>query len=234
MNSQKVSIIIPCYNYGKYVKDAIDSALNQTYTNIEIVIINDGSTDSSADVIKPYLSTSKIVYLEQQNGGPVVSRNNGIAASSGDWIYPLDADDYISPKFIQEAFRSIVDYKTIVSTHVHEADAALNLTGNVWYIAGGNSDLIRQRNSLNGNSLFSKKFFNEVGGYNVDLSRLGWEDWDLWIRMIDAGANIKIIKSSDDKQPYFRYRKHGTSRSSTADNNQSLKQYFIKKYNCKL
>lgn len=103
----KVSIIIPCYNQAEYVGESIESALKQTYENLEIVCINDGSTDNSSEVIKSYAEKYKnIVFLDEKtNRGVCCARNMAIAASSGEYILPLDADDKIEPQYVEKAAR---------------------------------------------------------------------------------------------------------------------------------
>lgn len=107
MQGKKVSIIIPCYNQAQYVSEAIESALNQTYQNVEIVVINDASKDNSADVIKSYADKyPNIIFLdEKENKGVVKSRNLAISKSSGDYILPVDADDKIASTFCEKAVK---------------------------------------------------------------------------------------------------------------------------------
>jgi glycosyltransferase involved in cell wall biosynthesis len=88
-----ISIIIPAYNAEKYIKEAIDSIVNQTYKNLEIIVINDGSTDKTEETIKPCLSDSRIVYLKQENGGISKARNFGVKNSHGELVAFMDADD---------------------------------------------------------------------------------------------------------------------------------------------
>lgn len=99
MTSKRVSIIIPCYNNGSYVAEAIQSALSQTYENIEMIVVNDGSTDDSDAEISKF--SDQITYLNQTNSGACVARNNGLARASGDYIKFLDADDILEPDCVE-------------------------------------------------------------------------------------------------------------------------------------
>ena len=94
-----VTIIIPCYNREKYIKDAIDSCLRQTYNNIEIIVVDDGSQDNSINVIREY--KSKVRLITQKNSGVSVARNSGINAAQGDFLVFLDSDDWISDDLIE-------------------------------------------------------------------------------------------------------------------------------------
>jgi glycosyltransferase involved in cell wall biosynthesis len=96
----KVSIIIPVYNAEKYLDECIDSVINQTYSDIEIIAVNDGSTDRSLDILKKYSDTLKII--SKDNGGLASARNAGINVAKGEWIKPLDADDILYPKAVEE------------------------------------------------------------------------------------------------------------------------------------
>lgn len=92
----KVSIIIPCYNVEKYVIDSLDSVVNQTLDEIEILLIDDGSTDHTRTVLESYArKDSRIHVLKQENKGPSAARNNGVKHASGEYIMFVDSDDMI-------------------------------------------------------------------------------------------------------------------------------------------
>ncbi len=95
MNTPKVSIIIPCYNMENYLKDCLDSVLQQTLCNIEIICVDDGSTDSTPELLENYQSQdARIRVFHQKNQGVAVSRNNGIAYATGEFIAFMDPDDF--------------------------------------------------------------------------------------------------------------------------------------------
>ena len=94
----KVSIVIPVFNREKWVSEAIESALAQTHKKIEVVVVNDGSTDKSETEILKF--KDKVKYIRQGNMGPAVARNTGIKAATGSFIVPLDSDDKLDPLFI--------------------------------------------------------------------------------------------------------------------------------------
>ena len=89
----KISIIIPCYNHAAFLPDAIESALAQDYPDVEVIVVNDGSTDNSSEVARRY----PVRLIEQENKGLSAARNTGIRAATGTWILPLDSDDKIEP-----------------------------------------------------------------------------------------------------------------------------------------
>ena len=99
-----VSIIVPCYNQAEYLPEALDSVLAQTYSNWECIIVNDGSPDNTEEVAKTYCEKDKrFKYLNKENGGVASARNEGIKASTGEFILPLDADDMIGTQYLEKA-----------------------------------------------------------------------------------------------------------------------------------
>lgn len=101
--SPKVSVIIPVYNAGKYLQQALDSVINQTYKNIEIIIINDGSTDNSAAIIEDYAKKdSRIIFEHIRNQGVSNARNQGLKIASGNYLYCMDSDDTLSHNLIEK------------------------------------------------------------------------------------------------------------------------------------
>ena len=103
----KISIIIPAYNAAKYIKRCIISLLNQTYKNIEIIVVNDGSTDNTLDILKNY----DIKVINQENLGVSCARNNGLKNCSGDYITFVDSDDYVDKNYIEDIVNILNKYK---------------------------------------------------------------------------------------------------------------------------
>jgi glycosyltransferase involved in cell wall biosynthesis len=112
-NLPKVTVIVPCYNVMQYVKTCIDSVLSQTYTNIELVLIDDGSTDSTNEVIVNSIKdVENVVYIRNKNAGVSNARNTGIIHSSGEYIMFIDSDDYISHNMIFNMYKLIMKYES--------------------------------------------------------------------------------------------------------------------------
>lgn len=99
-----VSVILPVYNVEKYIREALDSVINQTYKNLEIILVDDGSPDSSGDICDEYAAKDdRIRVIHKENGGVSSARNAGIEAARGDWIYFIDPDDWIEPDTLEAA-----------------------------------------------------------------------------------------------------------------------------------
>lgn len=109
MKNPRVSVIIPIYNCEKYIERCINSLLEQTYKNIEIIVVDDGSTDRSGTICQKY-SNSNFIYVRQKNAGPSVARNKGLSLMQGDYVTFVDADDYVNPDYIQELLQLIWKY----------------------------------------------------------------------------------------------------------------------------
>ncbi len=102
MNTPEISVVIPAYNVAKYIVDSITSVVNQSFTNWELIVIDDGSTDTTAEIIKPFLSDQRIKLISQHNKGVSVARNAGIRMATGKFITFLDADDYYLPTNLED------------------------------------------------------------------------------------------------------------------------------------
>lgn len=119
MNVPLVSIIIPIYNMEKYIKRCIESVLDQTYENIEIILINDGSTDKSSNIINEYaLKDSRIKILHKLNEGVSASRNLGIDISVGDYLMFVDADDYLEPNCVEQLYHDLKNNEADISNGI--------------------------------------------------------------------------------------------------------------------
>ena len=104
----KVSIVIPVYNVEKYIKECVDSAINQTYKNLEIILVDDGSTDSSGKICDEYsIVDDRIVVIHRKNGGLSAARNTGLDVASGEYVYFLDSDDYIEENSVENLVNTI-------------------------------------------------------------------------------------------------------------------------------
>lgn len=117
-DTKEISIIIPCYNASKYLRQCIDSILNQTFKNYEIIFINDKSTDNTLDILQEYKNNSDadIKILENEyNSGPSFTRNKGLSVATGNYIAFIDSDDYIEPQYLEVLYQLIKQYNTEIS-----------------------------------------------------------------------------------------------------------------------
>ena len=117
-NNPLVSVIVPIYNIEKLLKRCIDSIVNQTYKNLEIILINDGSTDKSLDICKEYKKKdNRIVLIDQKNMGVAATRNKGLQSANGEFICFIDSDDYIDKTLVEEYVTNIKDSDLLISDY---------------------------------------------------------------------------------------------------------------------
>jgi len=207
----RVSVIIPCYNHGQYIGEAVQSVLNQTYQDFEIIIVNDGSTDADTNSILNNHSMPKTRVLNTTNQGLASARNNGIREARGKYILPLDADDKISSNYLEETV-SILDNNQKVGIVYCEAQFFGEVNGK-WELPEYSLDAMLQDNIIFCSGLFRKAEWERVGGYNPSLVD-GWEDYDFWLCLIELGLLVyKVPKIMF----YYRVSFNSMVRSKSID-----------------
>jgi glycosyltransferase involved in cell wall biosynthesis len=204
-----VSVIIPNYNYAKYLREAIDSVLAQTYAKVEVVVVDDGSTDGSQDVIAKY--GDRITAILQQNQGVSAARNNGVAATHCEFVAFLDADDAWLPTKIEKQIAMFRQDPKLGLVHVgvEEVDADGHTIGR--RLDGMSGDvshellLFERPVVLGGGSglMVPRSVFEQVGGFDTRLSTSA--DWDLFYRI---GRKHKV---GFVPECLLRYRYHGSN-----------------------
>ena len=207
----KVSVIITCFNYGRFLSEAIESALHQTLKDIEIIVVNDGSTDNTAEIASRY----PIILINQNNQGLPTARNVGISKSNGIYILPLDADDKLHPQYLEKTL-PILDKQQDIGV-VYTSRIHFGLLNTVKEAQVFDLDRLKKKCMLNYCSLFRKQVWKECGGYNPNM-KWGYEDWDFWLSVAEKGWKFKPVS-----EVLLLYRKHGYSLSDLSkDNHQQL------------
>ncbi len=116
MENQLISVIVPIYNVENYLRQCLDSILEQTFHNLDILLVNDGSTDGSGQICQEYLEKdSRIRYFEKENGGQADSRNYGIERAQGEYITFIDSDDWVTKTYIEELYSKLQHYNADIS-----------------------------------------------------------------------------------------------------------------------
>lgn len=203
----RVSVIIPCFNHGAFIDEAVDSVLRQTYRDIEIIIVDDGSNDGETrEKLQAYRRPSVRVIFTS-NRGASAARNTAIAHANGEYILPLDADDLIHDTYIEKAVR-IMDSDGELGIVYCEAEFFGEETG-AWDLPEYSFDAILLKNLIFCSALMRKKDLNLVGGYNNNMTS-GFEDWDLSLSLIELGRKVHRIPET-----LFSYRRRQGSRDAT-------------------
>lgn len=215
----KVSVIIPIYNKGDFLKECIQSVLNQTFKDIEIVCIDDASTDNSYSVLKQLSENNKqiITYQNIENKGVVYTRNYAIEMSSGEYILPLDADDKIEPTYIEKAVKILNENPDIGIVYC-KADY-IGLKNEKWDLPDFDKEKILFENCIFCSALFRKSDFYNAGKYKERMNQ-GWEDYDLWLSIIENGLYAYRIP-----EILFHYRKTEQETRSDKTNAKKIKIY---------
>lgn len=218
VNPALVSVIIPCYNQADLLEETVQSALNSTYPNIEIIIVNDGSTDHTDQTGKELENKfDNVFYYSQKNSGPSVARNYGIRNAEGIYILPLDADDLISKEYIKEAVK-IFESDPEVKVVYCEAEKFGEKTGK-WNLKPFSLESLAKDNMIFVSALYRKTDWAQCGGYPEDLRWVS-EDWVFWIAMLKTGGKVFRL-------PFvgFYYRISSTSRRKGMT--KSKKKYLV-------
>lgn len=188
MEKPLVSIVVPCYNHGKFLQETIQSVQQSTWPNIEIIIVNDGSVDNSEEVAKKLANRYKnIKYVYQQNAGPSVARNKGILKANGEFILPLDADDLISPHYIEAAVKAFAEDPNVKLVYC-EAEKFGAKTGK-WILDDFSLEKLAFKNMIFVSALFRKTDWQNAGGFSEEMI-WGFEDWEFWISLLKSGGIV--------------------------------------------
>jgi len=210
-----ISIILPAYNSAAFIKDAIDSVLNQTLTDFEFIIINDGSTDNTDALIKNYTDPRINYIINQQNQGLIATLNRGIQIAKGEYIARMDADDICLPDrlAIQKQWLDAHPKTAVVATLVEFIDEKNTIKGH-WKLdketitAAAIKKTLPIENCIAHPSIMGRKSL--LLHYPYDTKQKHIEDYDLWLRLVADGQIIEKVP-----QVLLQYRVHSTSVTNT-------------------
>src|ERR1700733_2916635 len=222
-----VSIIVPCFNYGHFITEALKSIAGQTYSDWECVIVNDGSTDDSRSVIEAFIRDDpRFRLVNIQNSGVSVARNTAVAHSRGTWLFPLDADNRMLPDCLAKCMAQV------------QRDPGLRLVYTEAELFGAESGLWRlppfdyktmlKYNMIDNSCLFLRKDFDKVGGYRTNMVN-GLEDWDFFIALLYGCKPGQVVKI-DEPLYYYRVNESGR-RMTVAGSGKQRKMLDLMVYN---
>ena len=196
-NDEKISVVVPCFNSGKTLKRTIDSIKNQTWTNKEIILVNDGSNDKETiEMLNFYRNDSLVKLINQKNKGLSAARNKGVINANGDYLYFLDSDDWIDENTLEELYLNLLGEKKYAYAFT---DCFLE------------GEAQGQRKKIF--NLFEQMFINQIpysifiprnvfikNGFYDEKMQLGYEDWELNVRLASKNLFGKRIS-----KPLFHY-----------------------------
>ncbi len=224
----KVTVYTPTYNYGEFVRQAIESVINQTLKDWELIIINDGSTDNTSEILKEYEEHPKIRIVEQENKGLPTSNNMALRLANGKYIMRLDADDYLDENILL-VLSSILDTKPEVGLVYPD-----------YYMMSDNGEILEmiRRKKIGEEvelldipahgacTMFRKECLLTLKGYEESISCQ--DGYDIWLR------SIRLFNPYNVNIPLFYYRQHGCSLTKNEDNilttRKKIKEDYVRKH----
>lgn len=214
-NNELISIIVPIYNVEKYLKKCVDSLINQTYKNIEIILVNDGSPDNSALICEEYAKKDKrIVYILQKNKGLSGARNTGIVNSKGKYLIFVDSDDYVDIHFVEDLYRALLEKNADISVcdyQEFEEGTEPSKTYNEEYYIETYTGKEKYKNLYNNlrtamtvawNKLYKREIFEEI----KYCEGLYHEDEEIICKILDKASVVAYI----DSKNYFYLQRAGS------------------------
>ena len=206
--SPALSIIVPCYNLGQYLPEALDSILHQSFRDWECILVNDGSTDDTAAIAARYQAAdARFIPLNLENCGVVRARNEGVKASSGKYLLFLDADDRLCPGYLERAV-SVLDatpQATVVTGPARVFGEGIRPAP--FEVPAFSMEMMLSRNCIHISSLLRRSDFDRAGGFRDDMHE-GLEDWDFWLGILEEGGEVVWLE-----EPVLDYRMRKDSRN---------------------
>jgi glycosyltransferase involved in cell wall biosynthesis len=195
-----ITVIVICHDYGAFVADAIESALAQTYERLEVLVVDNGSTDDSPAVIAHYADRVRVLTQPAQTLERAF--NAAVSEARGEYIARLDADDAFEPRYLDELWRALERSPDAAYAYCRPMlfgarEGAMRCLPFSAYF------LVRRTNFVNASALTLRADFLAVGGYAGDLGEHAFEDWDLWLRLLELGKRGTYVR-----EPLLRWRRH--------------------------
>ncbi|MFI5130836.1 MAG: glycosyltransferase family 2 protein [Chitinophagales bacterium] len=186
-----VTVIIPCYNDGHYLDDSVSSVKKQSFRDVEIIIVNDGSTDEATIQKLTSFNDPFITVLNKENGHLSSARNYGIRHSKAEIIVTLDADDKFETTFIEKGVSALKSDKSAGAVTCYLK--SFGLKKYTWKPLGGDIKNFLYRQESCASAMFRRQCWESIGGYDEQM-KTGYEDWEFWIRLTAAGWKVHVLK----------------------------------------
>lgn len=210
MSNPLVSVIMPCFNEGKYLQEAVNSIICQTYKNWELIIVDDGSDDVVTKKILQSFQDNRIFIFYNKHQGVVQARNTGILHANGKYIVPVDSDDIAEPSLI-EKYVNIAEVTPNIGI-VYGIYEYFDMRTGIYKLPPFSIENMLISNCINNTSLFLREDWEKVGGYNSNME-LGCEDYDFWLSILELGRDVKFLP-----EVVLKYRvKKGKGRTNEID-----------------
>lgn len=224
-NESIVSIIIPCYNQGQYLAEALDSVIAQTYSYWECIVVDDGSSDNSREVALAYAKKDKrISYLYQDNQGVSAARNNAIKNSKGKYILPLDGDDMIAPTYVEKAVSYLMSHEDVKLVYCKAR--LFGEQNGVWNLPKYTYEMVLWKNIIFCTAMFRRSDYDKTKGYNVNMKK-GLEDWDFWLSLL---SKEDVVYQIDEILFYYRIKQVSRNADIDYSINRELNKQIVRNH----
>jgi glycosyltransferase involved in cell wall biosynthesis len=206
----QVSVIIPCYNYAHFLPDALASVIAQSFTDWELIVVDDGSTDATLTTARQLIGQHpdrRMRLFHQPNQGNAAARNTGAARAVGEYIMYLDADDLLAPTYLERTTAILRDQPAV--GFVYTGMRLFGQDQHDWPSTTYDARLLPLENAVLSHALLRRAAWEQVGGFDTIHPLYGLEDWDFWLRLAAAGWQGWHIN-----ELLVLYRRHGHSMSN--------------------
>ena len=202
MSPPSITVVIPNYNLGRFVAEAIESALTQTLRPIEVIVVDDGSTDDSVAIIERH----PVTLIRQANSGVARARNAGAERARGEYLVFLDADDVLHPEYLERCVEALKNAPPRVA-YAYTDMRLFGLESSIFRSRPFDPRALAEVNFVHASAMVRRSVLFEVGAWNPAWN-IGYEDHELWVRMLYRGYTGTYVPGA-----LLRYRRHGPSRN---------------------
>jgi glycosyltransferase involved in cell wall biosynthesis len=206
MAKPSATIIIPCFNHGRFVRAAVDSCLRQTEAEVRVVVVDDGSDDGSSARACDACGGDRVTVIHQANRGLPAARNRGASEAASEYLAFLDADDWLEPGFVSRLAAAIESERAAGRdgdvSHAYCQERLVEKGTGIWRVPDWDPVLMMVTNIHPVTALVRRERFEEVGGFTEEM-RHGYEDWDLWLKFVERDwRGVRV------REPLFVWRRH--------------------------
>jgi glycosyltransferase involved in cell wall biosynthesis len=224
--SYSVSVVIPCFNHGEFVQEAVESVTRAGCNDLELIVVDDGSTDEPTRREMDALSTRGIKVIRQENKGLAAARNTGVLAAQGEYIFPLDADDRLRSGWLEQGTR-ILSSDSKVGVVYGDAQCFGTRTDR-WKVGPFETTRLLRWNYIHASALYRRSVWEQNGGYDGTMPVQGLEDWDFWLGALEHGWKFAYLP-----EIFFDYRQaEGSMIKRTRGYESQVEEFIMKKHGC--
>ena len=216
----KVSVVIPCFNHGEFLQEAVASVTNIKRNDIELIVVDDGSNDERTRKEMTALIAQGIHVVRQENRGLATARNAGILVSQGEYILPLDADNRLRVGYIEHGIQ-ILDANPHIGVVYGDAEY-IGMRAGRWHVGSFDRDRLLQWNYIDACAVYRRCIWEQNRGYDGTMPIQGLEDWDFWLSAFAHGWKFAYVP-----EVLFEYRVTGTSMIARARGSEPSIAEFI-------